>query len=108
MLGNPSSCRIARKFPKLSYYAMLSLASSKQGLVKYIHAMMKLFLSLWTYVFLNKTTKSMNLLGGMGLEWWFLVEWLHKAHIYGIPCVSHLFKATQEQRDLRCHMLRSF
>ena len=62
---------------------MLFLASIKQGLVKYIHAMMKIFLSLWTYVFLNKTTKSMNHLGGMGLEWWFLVEWLHKAHGYG-------------------------
>ena len=54
---------------------MLSLASSKQGLVNYINAMMKIFLSLWTYVFLNKTTKSMNHLGGMGLDWWFLVEW---------------------------------
>src|SRR3954466_4715626 len=93
-----SSCRIAREFPKLSYYAMLSLASSKQGLVKYIHAMMKIFLSLWTYVFLNKTTKSMNLLGGMGLEWWFLVEWLHKA--MDLACVSHLWYATQAQRDL--------
>ena len=79
---------------------MLSLASSKQGLVKYIHAMMKIFLSLWTYVFLNKTTKSMNLLGGMGLEWWFLVEWLHKAHGHGLPCVSHLWYATKAQRDL--------
>jgi hypothetical protein len=102
-----SSCRIARKFPKLSYYAMLSLASSKQGLVKYIHAMMKIFLSLWTYVFLNKTTKSMNHLGGMGLDWWFLVEWLHKAHGYGLPCVSHLWYATQEQRDFRGQVLRS-
>ena len=36
------------------------------------------------------------------------VEWLHKAHFYGLPCVSHLWKATQEQRDLRCQMLRSF
>ena len=35
----------------------------------------------------------MNLLGGMGLEWWFLVEWLHKAmdmvylvyHTCGMP-----------------------
>ena len=50
----------------------------------------------------------MNHLGGMGLEWWFLVEWLHKAHGHGLPCVSHLWYATQEQRDLRCQMLRSF
>ena len=70
---------------------MLSLASSKQGLVKYIHAMMKIFLSLWTYVFLNKTTKSMNHLGGM--ERMVCVEWLHKArglvnlayHTCGMP-----------------------
>ena len=50
----------------------------------------------------------MNHLGGKGLDWWFLVEWLHKAHGYGLPCVSHLWIATQEQRDLRCQMLRSF
>ena len=60
-----SSCRIARKFPKLSYYAMLSLASSKQGLVKYIHAMMKIFLSLWTYVFSIKQLS----------QWTSWVEW---------------------------------
>ena len=50
----------------------------------------------------------MNLLSGMGLEWWFLVEWLHKAHGHGLPCVSHLWMDTQEKRDLRCQMLRSF
>ena len=44
----------------------------------------------------------------MVIAWWFLVEWLHKAHFYGSPCVSHLWIATQEQRDLRCQMLRSF
>ena len=55
---------------------MLSLASRKQGWIIFM---------LWnisrsrTCVLFNKTTKSMNLLGGMGLEWWFLVEWLHKA-----------------------------
>ena len=37
----------------------------------------------------------MNLLGGMGLEWWFLVEWLHKAMV--LACVSHLWYATQAQ-----------
>ena len=47
----------------------------------------------------------MNHLGGR--ERMVCVEWLHKAHLYGLPCVSHLWKATQEQRDLRCHMLRS-
>ena len=36
----------------------------------------------------------MNHLGGM--EGMVYVEWLHKAHLYGLPCVSHLWKATQE------------
>ncbi len=40
----------------------------------------------------------MNFLGGMALEWWFLVEWLHKA--MDLACVSHLWYATQAQRDL--------
>ena len=40
----------------------------------------------------------MNFLGGMGLEWWFFVEWLHKA--MDLACVSHLWYATQEPRDL--------
>ena len=48
----------------------------------------------------------MNLLGGMGLEWWFLVEWLHKAHGHGLPCVSHLWYATQAQMDFRGQVLR--
>ena len=48
----------------------------------------------------------MNHLGGM--ERLVFVEWLHKAHVYGLPCVSHLWMATQEQRDLRCFVLRSF
>ena len=48
----------------------------------------------------------MKHLGGM--EGLVYVEWLHKAHFYGLPCVSHLWNATQEQRDLRCQMLRSF
>ena len=52
----------------------------------------------------NKTTKSMNPLGGM--EGLVYVEWLHKA--MDLACVSHLWYATQEQRDLRCQMLRSF
>ena len=38
----------------------------------------------------------MNLLGGMGLEWWFLVEWLHKA--MDLDYVSHLWMATQETK----------
>ena len=50
----------------------------------------------------------MKHLGGMVIAWWILVEWLHKAHFYGLPCVYHLWIATQEQRDLRCQMLRSF
>ena len=41
----------------------------------------------------------MNHLGGMGRM--VCVEWLHKAHVYGLPCVSHLWLATQEQRDWR-------
>ena len=52
----------------------------------------------------NKTTKSMNPLGGM--EGLVYVEWLHKA--MDLACVSHLWMATQEQRVLRCQMLRSF
>ena len=48
----------------------------------------------------------MKYLGGM--EGMVYVEWLHKAHFYGLPCVSPLWKATQEQRDLRGQMLRSF
>ena len=48
----------------------------------------------------------MKPLGGM--EGMVCVEWLYKAHFYGLPCVSHLWMATQEQRDLRCQMLRSF
>src|SRR3954468_20341561 len=96
MLEILSSCRIARNFPKLSYYALLSLASSKQGLVMYIHAMMKKFLSLLDLCFLNKTTKSMNPLGGM--EGLVYVEWLHKA--MDLVCVSHLWYATQAQKDL--------
>ena len=49
----------------------------------------------------------MKHLGGMVIAWWFLVEWLHKAHGYGLPCVSHLWYATQEQRDFRGQVLRS-
>ena len=48
----------------------------------------------------------MNHLGGM--ERMVYVEWLHKPHLYGLPCVPHMWKATQEQRDLRFQMLRSF
>ena len=48
----------------------------------------------------------MKHLGGM--EGMVYVEWLQKAHFYGLPCVSHLWMATQEQRDLGCQMLRSF
>src|SRR3954464_7603236 len=103
-----SSCIIARKFSKLStIYAMLSLASSKQRLVKYTCYGENISKSLDLY-FLNKTTKSMKHLGGKGLDWWFLVEWLHKAHGYGSPFVSHLWKATQEQRDFGGQVLRSF
>ena len=40
----------------------------------------------------------MNHLGGM--EGMVCVEWLHKAHGHGLPCVSHLWYATQAQRDL--------
>ena len=49
---------------------MLSLASSKQGLVKYTcyDENISKFLD---FVLLNKTTKLMNHLGGKGLEWWF-------------------------------------
>src|SRR3954469_9939270 len=36
------------------------------------------------------------------------VEWLHRSHVYGLPCVSHLWMATQEQRDLICLVLRNF
>ncbi len=66
---------------------MLSLASSKQGLVNYTcyDENISMYLDL---CFLNKTTKSMNHLGGM--ERMVCVEWLHKAHFYGLPCVSHL------------------
>ena len=41
----------------------------------------------------------MEHLGGM--EGMVCVEWLYKAHLYGLPCVSHLWNATQEQIDLR-------
>ena len=74
---------------------------------KYIHTMEKYSKSKDLFLF-NKTTKLMNHLGGMVIAWWFLVEWLRKAHGYGLPCVSHLWKATQEQKDLRGQMLRSF
>ena len=47
-------------------------------------------------MFFNKTTKSMNPLGGM--EGLVYVEWLHKA--MDLACVSHLWYATQAQRDL--------
>ena len=52
---------------------MLSLATRKQGW--FIYSLWKNILSLRTCVLFNKTTKLMNLLGGMGLAWWFLVEW---------------------------------
>ena len=42
----------------------------------------------------NKTTKSMNPLGGM--EGLVYVEWLHKA--MDLACVSHLWMATQETK----------
>ena len=58
--------------------------------------MMKIFLSLWTCVLPNKTTKLMKHLGGM--EGKVYVEWLHKA--MDLACVSHLWYATQAQRDL--------
>ena len=48
----------------------------------------------------------MKHLGGM--ERMVCVQWLHKVHFYGLPCVSHLWKATQEQRDFIGHVLRSF
>src|SRR4051812_12251630 len=59
----------------------------------------------------------MNHLGGM--EGKVCVEWLHKSSILEKTCVSqvqytrdnlvsHLWKATQEQRDFKCQMLRSF
>ena len=67
--------------------------------------MLKIFLSLWTYVLPSKTTKLMKHMGGM--EGMVYVEWLHKAYFYGY-LVSHLWKATQEQRDFRGQMLRSF
>ena len=38
----------------------------------------------------------MKHLGGM--EGMVCVEWLHKAHFYGLPCVSHLWMATQETK----------
>ena len=49
-----------------------------------------------TYIFLIKQLRQMNLLGGM--ERLGYVEWLHKAMDLG--CVSHLWYATQAQRDL--------
>ena len=58
--------------------------------------MMKIFLSHETYTFLIKQLSQMNLLGGM--ERMGYVEWLHKAMDLG--CVSHLWYATQAQRDL--------
>ena len=70
----------------------------------YIHTMEK-YSSLRTYVLFNKTTKLMNHLGGMGLAWWFV---LSGSQGHDLACVSHLWMATQEQRDLRCQMLRSF
>ena len=71
----------------------------------YIHTMEKYSKSKDLFLF-NKTTKLMNHLGGM--ERMGYVEWLHKARGTGEPCVSHLWMATQEQRDLRFQMLRSF
>ena len=53
-------------------------------------------LSQETYTFLIKPLSQMNLLGGM--ESMGYVEWLHKAMDLG--CVSHLWYATQAQRDL--------
>ena len=100
------SCRVARKF--LSYVTMPCLAqlvANKGGKV-YTCYDENISKSL-DLCFLNKTTKSMNFLGGMGLECWFLVEWLHKDHGYGLPCASHLWYAAQEQRDFRGQVLRS-
>ena len=57
---------------------MLSLANRKQGWN--IHTYYgKISKSEDLSFLFNKTTKLMNQLGGMGLAWWFLVEWLHKA-----------------------------
>ena len=67
---------------------MLSLASSKQGLLKYTCYDENISKSL-DLCFLNKTTKLMKHLGGM--EGLVYVKWLHKAHFYGLPCVSHLW-----------------
>jgi PhoPQ-activated pathogenicity-related protein len=42
----------------------------------------------------------MNYLGGMWLCLVY-VEWLQRGHVYEPPCASHLWTATQEQRDNR-------
>ena len=75
---------------------MLSLAITKQGLVKIYTYYGENILSHETYVFLIKQLSQMNLLGGMGRLGY--VEWLHKA--MDLACVSHLWNATQAQRDL--------
>ena len=46
----------------------------------------------------NKTTKLMNLLGGLGLARWFLVEWFTRPMIMVYLSVSHLWMATQETK----------
>ena len=40
----------------------------------------------------------MNLLGGMGLAWWFLVEWFTRPMSMVYLSVSHLWMATQETK----------
>ena len=82
--------------------AMLSLDSSNQGWL-YNHAMRKYF-----YVFglVFCLIKQLS-------EWITWVEWkewfmLSGSQGHDMACVSHLWMATQEQRDLRCQMLRSF
>ena len=81
---------------------MLSLASRKQG---------------WIIFILWNISKSMTCVFLIKLlsEWITWVEWYEWDMLSGYirpsdwqHCVSHLWKATKEQRDLRCLMLRSF
>src|SRR4051812_9554941 len=84
---------------------MLSLANREQGWNIYSHY--GKFLSLRTCVLflIKQLSESIT---WVAWKEWFVLSGYTRPISMGEPCVSHLWLATQEQRDLRCQMLRSF